>query len=410
MENFPPPSEESKDPAGRSERHALDALRAALHDDFEVLRTLGRGKMASVYLARDRVLGVLVAIKVLDAEQARDETVRRRFEREARAAASLAANPNVVAVQRFGRLPDQRPYLVMQYVKGRTMEERLKAEGRLSVAEAKQVLREVASALVVAHANGFLHRDVRPGNVLWDEEHQHALLTDFGIAAILASSGEETTRLTRTGQLMGELRYLSPEQLHDAELTEMADVYLLGVLGYELLTGEGPYVARSNTDWITAHLRQEPRDLRSLRPDVDPATADLLKRCLAKEPMHRPSAADVVRTLDDRPPTPVTAGAAETSDLQELIKRRVPQIVLITGAAGWALLGAMDQFVDRGVLGDLAYRLTLPFVAAAVLASTVIAWFHGQKGKQRAPLIEYVLLGLIATAWLVVSGWIIVIR
>jgi len=208
---------------------------------------------------------------------------------------------------------------------------------------------------------------------------------------------------------MGELRYLSPEQLHDAELTEMADVYLLGVLGYELLTGEGPYVARSNTDWITAHLRQEPRDLRSLRPDVDPATADLLKRCLAKEPMHRPSAADVVRTLDDRAPTPVTGGAAETSDLQELVKRRVPQIVLITIAAGWLLLQGMDQLVDRGVLGDIAYRLTLPFYGAAVLASTVIAWFHGQEGRQRAPVIEYVLLGLVTVAWLVVSGWIIVI-
>jgi len=407
MENFPPASEQSQDPAGPSERHALDALRAALHDDFEILRTLGRGKMAAVYLARDRVLGVLVAIKVLSTEQPRDETVRRRFEREARAAASLAEHPNVVAVQRFGRLPDQRPYLVMQYVKGRTMEERLKAEGRLSVGEAKQVLREVASALVVAHANGFLHRDVRPANILWDEEHRRALLTDFGIAAVLASSGEETTRLTRTGQLMGELRYLSPEQLHDAELTEMADVYLLGVLGYELLTGDGPYVARSNTDWITAHLRQEPRDLRSLRPDVDPTIADLLKRCLAKEPMHRPSAADVVRTLDDRAPGPVAGGPAETSDLQELVKRRVPQIVLITIAAGWLLLQGMDQLVDRGVLGDIAYRLTLPFVGAAVLVSTVIAWFHGQKGKQRAPVVEYVLLAVTAALWAGVTAWII---
>jgi len=407
MENSPPAPGPSEDPAGRSERHALDGVRAALHEDFEILRTLGRGKMASVYLARDRVLGVLVAIKVLNAEQARDETVRRRFEREARAAASLAEHPNVVAVQRFGRLHDQRPYLIMQYVKGRTMEERLKAEGRLSVAEAKQVIREVASALGVAHANGFLHRDVRPANILWDEEHRHALLTDFGIAAILASSGEETTRLTRTGQLMGELRYLSPEQLHDAELTEMADVYLLGVLGYELLTGEGPYVARSNTDWITAHLRQEPRDLRTLRPDVDAATADLLKRCLAKEPMHRPSAADVVRVLDDRGLAPVGVVAGETSDLQELVKRRVPQIVLITIAAGWLLLQGMDQLVDRGVLGNLAYRLTLPFVGAAVLASTVIAWFHGQKGKQRAPVVEYVLLTVTAALWAGVTAWII---
>ncbi len=407
MENLPPASGPSEDPAGRSERHALDAVRAALRDDFEILRTLGRGKMASVYLARDRMLGVLVAIKVLNAEQARDETVRRRFEREARAAASLAEHPNVVAVQRFGRLPDQRPYLIMQYVKGRTMEERLKAEGRLSMAEAKQVIREVASALEVAHANGFLHRDVRPANILWDEEHRRALLTDFGIAAILASSGEETTRLTRTGQLMGELRYLSPEQLHDAELTEMADVYLLGVLGYELLTGEGPYVARSNTDWITAHLRQEPRDLRTLRPDVDAATADLLKRCLAKEPMHRPSAADVVRILEGR-----TGGGADSQgesvggDLAELVKRRVPQIVLVAIGGAITLIGLADALED--LMPPDSKLLTVVFSVAGVVASAVVAWFHGERGEQRAPVIEYLLLGLIAAAWLVVSGWIIV--
>jgi len=99
--------------------------------------------------------------------------------------------------------------------------------------------------------------------------------------------------------------------------------------------------------------------------------------------------------------------AGETSDLQELVKRRVPQIVLITIAAGWLLLQGMDQLVDRGVLGNLAYRLTLPFVGAAVLASTVIAWFHGQKGKQRAPVVEYVLLAVTAALWAGVTAWII---
>lgn len=406
MENSPSSPSGSGAEGIPSERHALDALRADLQDDFEVLRVLGKGSVATVYLARDRVLGVFVAIKVLNADRARDETARRRFEREARAAASLAEHPNVVAVQRFGRLPDQTPYLVMQFVKGRTMEERLKAEGRLSVDEARQVIREVASALAVAHANGFLHRDVRPGNVLWDEQQRRAVLTDFGIAGVLATGPQEATRLTRTGQLMGELHYLSPEQLHDAELTELADIYLLGMLGYELLCGEGPYEVRSNTELITAHLRQQPRDLRVLRPDVDPVLADLLKRCLAKEPKHRPRAVDVVRILEDGESE--TSAAARPDDMAELLKRRVPQIVIITGAGGWALLEAMDQLVDRGILGDVAYRLTLPFVIGAVLTSTVIAWFHGQKGRQRAPLVEYVLVGLIVVAWLVVSGWIVV--
>ncbi len=407
MENTPPSSQRGRGPDTiPSERHALDAVRAGLKEDFDVLRVLGQGSMATVYLARDHVLGVLVAIKVLNADRARDETARRRFEREARAAASLAEHPNVVAVQRYGRLADQTPYLVMQFVKGRTMEERLKAEGRLSIAEARQVLREVASALAVAHAHGFLHRDVRPGNVLWDEEHGRALLTDFGIAAVLSTGGEETTRLTRTGQLMGELRYLSPEQLHDAELTELADIYLLGVLGYELLCGEGPYEARSNTDWITAHLRQEPRDLRTLRPDVDAGTADLLRRCLAKEPRHRPRAVDVARILEGAS----TAGDGGREDVAELLKRRVPQIVGIAVALSAALIGVASDLTGDGLIPEVSVSLAVALSIAMVLASSVVAWFHGARGRQRATTLEYALLGIITTGWLIVSGWILVAR
>ncbi len=408
MENSPPtPRGRRESGVIRSERHALDAVRADLEADFEVLRVLGQGAMATVYLARDQVLGVLVAIKVLNAEHAGDETSRRRFEREARAAASLSQHPNVVAVQRFGRLPDQTPYLVMQFVKGRTMEERLKAEGRLEVAEARQVLREVASALAVAHANGFLHRDIRPGNVLWDEDNGRALLTDFGIAAVLSTGPDEGARLTRTGQVMGELRYISPEQLHDAELTELADIYLLGMLGYELLCGEGPYEARSNTDWITAHLRQEPRDLRALRPDVDPTTANLLKRCLAKDPMHRPRAVDVVKILEGGSATvPAADGVAPGNDLAELLKRRVPQVVLLAVGGAITLISLADALED--LLPADSKLLTVIFSVAAVLASAVLAWFHGERGRQQAPLVEYLLLALIAAGWLVVSGWVLV--
>jgi serine/threonine protein kinase len=294
----------------------------------------------------------------------------------------------------------------MQFVKGRTMEERLKAEGRLSVAEAKQVLREVASALAVAHANGFLHRDIRPGNVLWDEEHDRAVLTDFGIAAVLSTGADQNTRLTRTGQLMGELRYLSPEQLNDADLTELADIYLLGVLGYELLCGEGPYEARSTTEWITAHLRHEPRDLRALRPDVDVGTADLLRRCLAKEPKHRPRAVDVVRILEGAS----AQGSGGREDVAELLKRRVPQIVGIAVAGSVALIGVVSDLAGDGRLPDTSVDLALTLSAAMVLASAVVSWFHGARGRQSAPVVEYLLLGLIAVAWVVASTWIVVAR
>ncbi len=390
-----------------ADHRSLEEVRAALGADFEVLRPLGRGSVALVYLAKDRALGVPVAIKVLKPGKAADETARRRFEREARAAASLADHPNTVPVTRFGRLPDQTPYLVMQYVHGRTLEERLQAEGHLAVTEATQILREVASALALAHEKGIVHRDVRAANVLWDEEKGRARLTDFGIAAVISLTGSEVTRLTKTGQLLGDPSHLSPEQLLDEGVTELADMYLFGILGYELLAGRGPYDARTPTDWIHAHLNREPRDLRELRPDAPPELAELLRRCLAKKPNHRPSAKDVLRALDAAGATG-SSGAARageqagsSDDLAELIQRRVPQIVLLTLGVGVTLIGLSDAMEE--LLPPATKLLTVIFVVAAVLASAVIAWFHGKKGAQRAPAIEYVLLGLIGLLWLVVS-------
>ncbi len=398
---------------------SANALREALGGDFEVVRRLGKGSMATVWLAREKALGRLVALKVLLPGRARDETARRRFEREARASASLV-HPNVVQVFRFGRLPDETPYLVMRFVKGRTMEERLAAEGRLPAALARKVLRDVTSALTAAHAQGIVHRDVRPANVLWDEEAQSAHLADFGIAALLTTGNEESARLTKTGQMVGDPRYLSPEQLLDQDLTELADMYAVGVLGYELYTGDGPYEAKTNTQWITAHLTAEPRDLRQVRPDVEPEVADLLRRCLNREPNHRPSAADAARLLGgdaakgaNRRAGPggtaaagVPTGVGE-GDVQELLRRRVPQIVLAAAAGAWLLLQFVSMLVEQGTLGRIFWRLTLPLSICGVLATAVIAWFHGEKGRQEASALEYVLLAGIAVVWLGISTWIV---
>jgi serine/threonine protein kinase len=411
MSTESPPQDETRG-TDVAETRDVQALQEALGPDLEITRRLGRGSMASVYLAREPALGRLVAVKVLQPGKARDETARRRFEREAKAAASLT-HPNVVQVFRFGRLPDETPYLVMRFVKGRTMEERIKAEGRLSTDLAKQVLIDVASALADAHSQGIVHRDVRPANVLWDEDRDAALLTDFGIAALLETGGEEATRLTATGQMVGDPRYLSPEQLLDQDLTELVDIYALGILGYELYTTEGPYEVKTNTQWITAHLKGEPRELQAMRPGTDPVVAGLLMRCLNREPKHRPSVADFVRALQADPNSGGSGSNASNdahgqADLQELIKRRVPQIVLIALVAGSGLLGLMSQFVEMGVMPQVSYRLTLPFVACGIVAATVIAWFHGERGKQQASFFEWILLGMIAVIWVVISVMILV--
>ena len=396
-----------------SERRSVTELQKALGDDFEVLRRLGRGSMATVFLAKEKELGRLVAVKVLLPGRASDETARRRFEREAKSVAALQ-HPNIVQVFRFGQLPDGTPYLVMRFVKGRTMEERLKAEGRLPSDLARSVLAEVTSALAAAHARGIVHRDVRPANVLWDTEAEQAYLTDFGIAAILETSGEDATRITKTGQMVGDPRYLSPEQLRDEQLTELADMYTVGILGYELYTGDGPYEARSNTDWITAHLTQEPKDLRRMRPDIPEDVADLLRRCLNREPKHRPSAADASRILSGKTRAGATAhGDAAGIGLDSPVTKAVLagknlfQIVGMAVAAGVGLIGLTGTLADLGVIPMVIFLLTLPLSACGVMAVTVIGWFHGEKGAQEAPMLEWLLLSLIGVAWIMMSAWIV---
>jgi serine/threonine protein kinase len=388
---------------------SIAALQEALGTDFEILQKLGRGSMAAVFLAREKALGRLVAVKVLLPGRARDETARKRFEREAKASASLV-HPNVVQVYRLGRLRDETPYLVMRFVKGRTIEERLAAEGRLPKDLARQVLHDVASALAAAHAQGIVHRDVRPANVLWDEERQDAVLSDFGIAAILATSGEESTRLTKTGQMVGDPRYLSPEQLRDEDLTELSDMYAFGILGYELYTGEGPYEAKTNTQWITAHLSAQPRDLERLRPDVEPGVAALLKRCLNREPNHRPSAVIAAKTLQTQSSGGLTpADVTYTTFWDELKRRRFPQFVgsaLVVGAGvvGFASEVVVGQFEAPEVLRPLS----VPLAVGGVLAAIVLTWFHGERGAQRSSSVEWILLSVIGFIWIAATAWILV--
>jgi len=185
-------------------------------------------------------------------------------------------------------------------------------------------------------------------------------------------------------------------------------MYSLGVLGYELLTGQGPYEARGNAQLITAHLSGTPRDLRQLRPDVDPAIADLLRRCLNREPNHRPSARAAAAALGGRTGDGSTSGGATDEGpptVAVLIRRRVPQIVLATAAGGWALVEVVETIFDND---SLIFRLALTFAGSAVVAATVIAWFHGERGKQKVSVLEWILLGVIGVIWVTISTWIFI--
>jgi hypothetical protein len=381
---------------GRSESIASlqETLATALTPEFEVLRPLGMGQLGVVFLARETALRRLVAVKVPRPELAGDEVVHRRFEREARAAARLS-HANIVAVHRVGLLPDGTPYLVMAYVEGPTLADALKAEGALSQDTAIEVLAQLAGALATAHEQGVVHRDVRPGNVIWQAEQRHAVLTDFGLAGILETGTEAVTQLTRPGQLLGDPAHISPEQLLGEPLTPATDIYGFGVLGYEVLTLQEPYRVSSAAERAAAHLRQAPRELAELLPGVDARLANLLVHCLAKRPEHRPRAAELQRrlgALDGRRAREASRGAggdleslhgvgaaveqlpALRAFLLELKKRRVYNVAIIYLGAAALLLDLASNVLQGLNAPGWIFPIVFTVILVGFPVSLILAW------------------------------------
>jgi eukaryotic-like serine/threonine-protein kinase len=391
----------------RAPDRELAQLRSELAPELELLQPIGSGSAARVYLARDRSLDRLVAVKVLASRLAEDATARVRFEREAKAAASLHHH-NAVAVYRTGALSNGVPYLVMQFVKGPNLENRLAAEGPLPQDEGRRILAEVAAALAAAHKRGFVHRDVRPNNILCDQEEGRVLVSDFGLAGILPFSQRTDPGITRPGQILGALNYLAPEQLKGEPAGEGTDVFALGVLGYEILTGRSPWRTRPGAGVPIPDFDAPPTPLASLLPDVDPNLAGVLERALARDPARRPSAAHMADALANQPVPATGGGATETMDLLHiLLERRVPQIVAVTGVLGLALLGFFDMLADREILPEIAFRLALATVACLLGGSVIVAWFHGERGEQRVTALEVLLLGLVGAIWLLLVAMIV---
>jgi serine/threonine protein kinase len=383
------------------------ALNDAFGPEFQILKLLGKGRQAEVWLAREVALDRLVAVKVLLAGLADDDVARARFEREAKAAASVN-HPNATSVLRFGFLPSGLPYLILQYVHGRTLEARISGDGPLPVAEARRVVRDLAGALAAAHERGFVHRDVRPANVLCDLETGRCLLTDFGVAGILPTGKSEDPGLTGTGEFLGDISHLSPEELTGARSTEASDVYALGVLGYETLTGRGPFSHLPPSGLIAARLQAAPPPLSPLLEEHDPELESLLERCLSTDPHGRPSARFIAEALAAVPGAGHSARWAAVEQeggdlLASLLKRRFPQLVVLTGGVGWLALEGVSQLVDMGVVGRMWYRLALATVVAGVVGAAVVAWFHGAKGKQRTGPVEIALLTVVGAIWLIIS-------
>lgn len=353
-----------------------ERLRQSVQPELEIIRLLGRGATSVVYLAREAALRRLVAVKALKPELSVDDVVRKRFAREAQSAARIS-HGNVTSVYRVGALDDGLPFIVMEYVDGRTLAATLDASGPLALTEARQVLGAVASALAAAHEHGIVHRDVRPANVFVENRTGRAVLADFGIAAFLESGSEVVTRLTAAGTRVGQLKYMSPEQINGDSATEQSDVYAFGILAYEALCGRGPYDAKRMADIASAHLRESPIPLQRLRADVEPGLANLVERCLTKDPQRRPRVAEIAKLLSGPPDQPVpTATVATRSPLVHFLaelKRR--HVYKITFGYLVILVGGL-QVVDALPGPDWKVNAWLVVGVAGMPIALVLSWIY----------------------------------
>jgi tRNA A-37 threonylcarbamoyl transferase component Bud32 len=258
---------------------ATSLIGTVLSGRYRLESKLGSGGMSTVYLARDETLQRWVAVKVMHREISDQPDQLERFRREARTVAQLS-HPNVVAVIDAGE-DSGYPYIVLEYVEGETLKQRIDRLGRLPVDEAAAYGIEIGRGLAAAHAQRLIHRDVKPQNVLIDTEGR-AKVTDFGIARSLESDG-----LTKTGRVLGTTDYVAPEQAMGQAVDARCDIYSLGVLLYEMLTGEVPFQADTLVGVAMKHVNERMPDVQERRPEVSSALAAVIERATAKEPKKR---------------------------------------------------------------------------------------------------------------------------
>ena len=302
LSNTPTLKMEAADPAALVARELVNGQ--VLGSRYEIRDCIGSGGMGAIYAARRIHIGDTVAVKVLRPEVVHDSQSRERFQREARAAAKLH-HPNAVVIHDFGQDTDGTTYIVMELLEGRSLRQVLSEEHSIDPRRAVGIVKQACAAIEAAHRLGIIHRDIKPDNIILLDSHDgipHVKILDFGIAKLLDRTDEERETdptLTQVGTVIGTPNYMSPEQCQGESLDARSDVYSLGIVLYEMLTGVQPFTAKNSTGIVIKHVTEKPRPLIALKPEVSASVERVVLKALEKKPEARQqSAMDLAREFE----------------------------------------------------------------------------------------------------------------
>jgi serine/threonine-protein kinase len=356
-----------------------------VREKYRILGEIGTGGMATVYKAEHIHFGEIRALKVMSSELAADESLVRRFMQEAKLSRRLQ-HPNAVRVDDIDRAEDGLPFIVMEYIEGYSLKDLIEQQGALPVERVLPIVKQIAAALDAAHGLGMVHRDIKPSNIILLEglSGEVAKVLDFGIAKVkearLGEGGVRELTLTSTGMLIGTPSYMSPEQANGKrgdELDGRSDLYSLGVVTYQMLTGELPINGSSEIQMLMAHIGTEPVPIEHFRPDLPAPIAALVMSCLAKDCRNRPqSGKAIIEEIENCENWQVGGPSVEPEIHTDATKIHVPDVEVEEPrtkkvAVGW-------------------WISAVAFIAVAVIAvAVIISLRHPGKTVQRPPEVVH---------------------